>query len=525
MTLSQVQQALGYSLPPRPIISTHGSSGTLGLERFAYTDGEVKKQWFRFNRNVVLAGSGADANAVRAIYADVASAAGSTLGSMEVECVVVTEAFELVFKSQANDMRVYITDYSDDIPTERLAFDSEDTNVQYQDLDWPYNNGTKYYLKFAYGSRRALKLRIVTNGYFYGLILNDDLSTVFPAPVRVDDLPLSLIHVGDSFTISAGTGASYEGFGRKAAELLGYENFVLLGSGSTGFNATGTAGKMRYIDRIAPPLNRSFIVTYGFTGTGTFTIEHNALTTGAITHSSNNVTLLSNINAALATTFGSDALGRQNVQYYIHNQRHVIISRLADGFPTFAGTGVSGSVSNGGAFLGDVDEHIPREADGTTKKEFDLLVSGFSNDVDGTIADLETAVEELIDEVAIRFPTCRLFLQGFMISRISQFNTSGTGGISKYKEADAAIFTLAEAELPVVNSFVPYISTVGGVYSGYKQDDWFEGLGYVDNEDGTGSNDWATGDDGTHLSEFGQFVAGIRTAAVLSFFIAGDANV
>lgn len=509
--------ATAGSVLPFPTLSAAGTptltTNYLGWDR---TNSRPFEEYFAYSRTVLQAGSSvADRDSARGFRADSSSVGSGTIGDMRVSFFLYAQAFEVKFKYQTNTLRVNITNYSDESPAKKVAFDSQYASSQYG-IGWSgLNSGSFYYLKFDYGSsvgRQLMKVDLQMEGYFAGINLPSAVDMVFPGitedgPMRLGtETKPDLFVVGDSFSEAANSGPNYGAFGNVMGTVLGW-NPIILGAGGTGYLNNN---KMRYLDRIAPRTNGAWVMANTLAGSGNFTITYNSLTTANIAFSSTVSTQLNSINSALNTTFGTNSYGWQNVRMNWTEEGWILTTETGTGTPTVTpGGGVTGTFVVSSSYLGDIDANVRRDPSGNAMP-FVLFIEGGFNDDGFSSANATAAANACWLAAKARWPTATLVVAGPSPTK--------TGLDSTKRTLDAAFWTQAKLTLPKINGFVPYISGYVGTYTeaGYRIVDWSSGLGYVGNALGTGPNDWFTSDDSIHPTAAGQQVLGLRFVSVLS---------
>jgi lysophospholipase L1-like esterase len=107
-------------------------------------------------------------------------------------------------------------------------------------------DGNLYYTLVTFSTRLPRKIRLeIDSGYFGGVRVGPN-DTVFPVTRQLGD---RAIFLGDSFTEGTGATASFTSYANVASQFLGWECWAS-GSGGTGYIATGSTGRVKYLDRV-----------------------------------------------------------------------------------------------------------------------------------------------------------------------------------------------------------------------------------------------------------------------------------
>ena len=144
------------------------------------------------------------------------------------------------------------------------------------------------------------------------------------------------------------------------------------------------------------------------------------------------------------------------------------------------GTGLTGSISILGAYMGDVAENVPTDSGGNALP-FYLLVSGSGNDTSLSDAKVQTAATYVAQQITTRFPTAKPIFIGIVGDCGPNSNLIGPSDISRN-----AALAAGAAHLPMINGKTPFIDTYA---AGVGQPKIINGLGTVANPaPGTNSN-------------------------------------
>lgn len=473
------------------------------------------KQWYRYigtPQTMRQANTtNPDWNGVLRAVADNAAVNSPSFAQDAIEFMVDAAAFEVQIKTVTNsNIRVLIND--------KVAFDNIVDTVS----GYP-SGGTFTYLKFAFANRATVRVRLEGGGFFtfYGASLGNATEQVYLPSARSAPLLLS---AGNSFSIAAGLTSTDISYGAIAGKLLGFEP-VVRGSGSTGYTTFGTTGKMRHLERYAPP-DATFVMNNTIAGTnGTFSITWGGVTTAAITWNASTATLFANIQSALNTAFGTDAFSRQIAQIYSIGcggdvtapgllnfvlSHRTLLSTQQPSTAVLSGD-LTGAMTVQRQYLGDINEVAPRDANGAILP-FVILLEGGYNDTAASAGTIQSLAAECWSRIMLKWPTALLIVMG------PPCGTQSVGGGS-YVVVDNALWAQAQITLPKINGYIPYISNFLTSYQGITQDQWNSGTGKVGTTTGTGTNDYNTQSDGTHWTFSGHQSGGIRTAAIIARFL------
>ena len=529
---------------PVPVISYNVAQLT-GTQFLAWdnVNGRARTEYYRFPGGANRAGtSGADLTA--SVEQPYTNADITTAHCWAIETVIDCASFEWDYRVQeaCQNFRVYING--------QLALDSFDSSLIVKDVfdgtttialpkiggaragtgsgvagSGTYAVGDHVFFKFAFGKRVKVHVRIESGGRFgmYGLRTDDATGSCTP-PFGTNKV--KCFGCGDStWTAQGALNAAGEANSwpwvstpALACKALGWD-FKSLSNGGRGWakNFSNTV-KLCIGDSLLPPKNSwYFTETYTVAPTS-FTITYNGQTTGSIAYSATADTRAANINAALATTFGTDAYGRNNVQFgegyavdRVTGLKGLFISRLADtNPPSVTFTGGTASWTGFTAWQGDLMQSLT--AMGMTRtSRFVVLLAGGGNDLSAGMsnAQIAGAYGDCVDKLKGRidsavsggFPNAVIIATGCLQDKTMLANALGRG------TSDNAIYNVLKDKLDKINGVVPFISWHKPVL------DTPTSIGTLDvNFDALAGFDFMSAGDGAHLLATGYFRQGYLLA-------------
>jgi hypothetical protein len=302
----------------------------------------------------------------------------------------------------------------------------------------PSDNSLKY-ITIDTGVRSRRRTLYESTAYWLGISVDSSGSVTKPVPIT----SMRAFFVGDSF--GEGAGAAYgpqNSYPHFLAARYGWEPWHL-SAGGTGFLANNGNARLKYRDRILPPINAWIINTWAVSAGGTFVVAQGGLSTSAIAWNASYIA----VQAAFDTTFGVGSFKVVNHPYY----GLVAIGLGAKASVTLPmtviGTGLTGAISTF-QFVGDIAPNVPLDVNGNAMP-FIIFLQGSLND-DGQTG-LQAEAETLYAACCAKWPTA------FVLASGRQMN-NGPVGLQNQRDNNAALVA-ASAQLRLVNGRVPFAAT------------------------------------------------------------------
>lgn len=158
----------------------------------------------------------------------------NSFGNIMIEFTFDGSALELVEKGQAGKFQIYVDEGTG---YKKLTHLTQSAGP---------SNGSKYLRKISFPDRRLRKIKVHYVGLYFGGVWVSFGDIVSPAIRRIGK---KAIFFGNSFTEGTGGDAAFNNYANTTSTLLGLECWSS-GSGGTGFINSGTAGRVKFQDRV-----------------------------------------------------------------------------------------------------------------------------------------------------------------------------------------------------------------------------------------------------------------------------------
>lgn len=206
------------------------NSGTDLSAFFSYYYGDVKRA--DFNRTAeTYSGVFPDYQYVK----DISVTTTNSFGNINVEFNFDGLAFELVEKGQAGRYQILVDEGDGYKAVTRLSQAGAPST------------GSKYFRKVTFPDKRSRNIRVEYTGIYFGGVYVNTGDNVVPV---VRPMGKKAVFLGDSFTEGTGGSGVMNSYGTVVANMLGLEA-IQSGSGGTGYLNSGTAGRVKFQDRVA----------------------------------------------------------------------------------------------------------------------------------------------------------------------------------------------------------------------------------------------------------------------------------
>lgn len=314
--------------------------------------------------------------------------------------------------------------------------------------------GSVRYMHLASTKRARRKISIWSSG-FYGVRVGAN-DVIQPAS---GDGKTQLFIVSDSFFEgSNGPDNNQPRLSISFARELGLQ-LVNLSSGGTGAvipktGSTATTNRLNFKDRIAPP-TEAWAVRFGGTA-GTFTasvtLGGSTQTTGALAYNISNTALETALNALsnVAAAGGDFAIARGDAGA----PRYIVAHNMAGATISFDTSGLTGTITNLGQWMGDVAANIQYDGAGNPLP-FILGVGGSGNDFTATDAEVQAAYTYIAQQIVARFPSAIPVFWGV----VGDAGTGTSGVIASGDLSRNAAIQVAAQLLPKIKGSAPFIDT------------------------------------------------------------------
>ncbi len=332
-------------------------------------------------------------------------------------------------------------------------------------------DGSLYYYNLNFGSVATRKIALYASDFMGINIGPNDAVAPGAAPA-----PLRAVVVGDSFI--EGVGGPMNAMMAMDGQIGQRGGWTIYpdGEGGTGWvNPNTSAGKLNFMDRIAPPAESwAYLLVGASAGTYTLSVTYNGTTqtTGALAWNAGVSAVqtamqgLSNVPAGAVSVGGGGDAARPFF---------VLLHNMAGAVLTVNTAGLTFTSLRFARWAGVVAGRVPTDGVGNPLP-FLLVVQGSGNDMGGgfSSAQVQTNAVSTAQQIAQRFPSAVTVFTG-VVSVV----THGGGGLIDATDIgyNAAIKAGAQS-LPTVNGAVPFVDTYAAGVGGLT---WITGTGNVAN--------------------------------------------
>lgn len=335
--------------------------------------------------------------------------------------------------------------------------------------------GQLTYVNLLFPAVGTRKIEVFGND-FQGINMGPN-DSVWPSPI---DSSLRMMVIGDSqFTVNFGPHSVSPPSWAMLGRMCGCQLYID-GEAGTGFAYDSGAGRLSYLDRIAPPPESWYLSFIAATG-GTFTLSVNyngtTQTTAAIAFNAAYTTIKSAIQG-LSNIPGGAVIAVATAGSVASLSFIILLRNMTGAVMTANTSGITGNLNPGQPFFrlwtGVVAPRVPTDGNGNPLP-FILIVHGSSNDSVGNSISttlLQSTATQVAQAIVTRFPSAICVFVG--VYWITTF--SGDGVIGATDLARNAAIRVGATSLTPINGQVPFIDTYA---AGLGANAWVFGSGSI----------------------------------------------